>query len=385
LRALIFDPFAGISGDMTLAALVDLGLDERWLHDFVSGLGIGGVEARVERVTRCGIAAPHVSFVYPPERAHRHLHHVLEIIDGSRAPEPARARASTAFRRIAEAEARVHGTTVDAVHFHEVGATDAILDILCVMAGVAELGFDEFRTRPVAVGSGWIEIEHGRYPVPAPATLGILEGLIVTGLQLDGECTTPTGAAILTTLTGGKGAPDRFFAGRSGFGAGTRDLHDRPNVLRVIDATLDDAEDGPLWLVQADLDDMSPEYAAAAHSLLLDAGALDAVMLSVVMKKGRTGTRIEVLAPADRIDRIERTLFQATSTIGIRRWPVHRATLDRSVEERTWHGQTIRWKRVTLPDGSTREKPEFDDVVRAAAALGLSPWELRLRLDTSDR
>lgn len=381
MRALIFDPFAGISGDMTLAALVDLGLEERWLRDFVSGLGIGDIEVRIERVVRCGVAAPHVSFAYSPERAHRHLRHVLEIIDGSRAPEPARALARAAFRRIAEAEARVHGTTVEAVHFHEVGATDAILDILCVMAGVAELGFDEFRTRPVAVGSGWIEIEHGRYPVPAPATLGILEGLTVTGLELDGECTTPTGAAILTTLTGGKGVPDHFLAGRTGFGAGTRDLQDRPNVLRVIEATFDVEADTQLWLVQADLDDMSPEYAAAAQSLLLEAGALDAVMLNVVMKKGRSGTRLEVLASANSVDHIERTLFQATSTIGIRRWPVHRATLDRTVEQRTWHGQTIRWKRVTLPDGSTREKPEFDDVVRAAAALGLSPWELRLQLD----
>lgn len=384
MRALIFDPFAGISGDMTLAALIDLGLDEHWLRDFVAGLGLGGVEVRMDRVVRCGIAAPHVSFDYPPERAHRHLRHVLEIINGSSAPAHARTLAADAFTRIAAAEARVHGTTIEKVHFHEVGATDAILDILCVMAGVAELGFDVFRTRPVAVGSGWIDIEHGRYPVPAPATLGILEGLPVTGLELAGECTTPTGAAILATLTGGEAAPAVFVAGRVGFGAGTRDPADRPNVLRVIEATIETADRAPLWLIQADIDDMTPEYAAAAGELLLGTGAVDVVMTTVQMKKGRAGTRIELLAPERHVADIERTLFRATSTIGIRRWPVERTVLDRSVEARSWHGQTIRWKRVTLPDGSTREKPEFDDVVAAAAALGLSPWELRRRLDTDD-
>lgn len=385
MRALIFDPFAGISGDMTVAALVDLGLDERWLHDFVAGLGLGSVGVQVERVVRRGIAAPHVHFRYPAEQVHRHLRDVLEIIDSSSAPAPARSRAADAFRRIAAAEARVHGTTVEKVHFHEVGALDAILDILCVMAGVAQLGYDEFRTRPIAVGSGWIEIEHGRYPVPAPATLGILEGLPLTGMQLDGECTTPTGAAILTTLTGGLGAPESFVTGRTGFGAGTRDPIDRPNVLRIIEATIEDVGGAALWLIQADLDDMAPEYVAAAQDLLLGAGALDAVILTIAMKKGRIGTRLEILAEADRIDQIEQTLFRATSTIGIRRWPVQRTVLGRTVEERTWHGQTIRWKRVTLPDGSTREKPEFDDVARAATALGISPWELRRRLEAPDR
>lgn len=385
MRALIFDPFAGISGDMTVAALVDLGLDERWLHDFVAGLGLRSVGVQVERVVRRGIAAPHVRFRYPAEQVHRHLRDVLEIIDSSSAPAAARSRAADAFRRIAAAEARVHGTTVEQVHFHEVGALDAILDILCVMAGVTQLGYDEFRTRPIAVGSGWIEIEHGRYPVPAPATLGILEGLPLTGMQLDGECTTPTGAAILTTLTGGLAAPESFVAGRTGFGAGTRDPIDRPNVLRIIEATIEDAGGAALWLLQADLDDMAPEYVAAAQDLLLGAGALDAVILTIAMKKGRIGTRLEILAEADRIDQIEQTLFRATSTIGIRRWPVQRTVLGRTVEERTWHGQTIRWKRVTLPDGSTREKPEFDDVVRAATALGISPWELRRRLEAPDR
>jgi pyridinium-3,5-bisthiocarboxylic acid mononucleotide nickel chelatase len=381
LRTLIFDPFAGISGDMTIAALIDLGLDEKWLHEFVADLGIGPVELVVERVRRRGIAAPHVRFRYPPEKAHRHLRHIIGIIDRCSAPDRVKEQAKDAFRRIALAEARIHGTTVEKVHFHEVGATDAILDVLCIMAGVAELGFDECRTRPIAIGSGWVDIEHGRYPVPAPATLRILEGMPLTGTELVGECTTPTGAAILATLTGGRTAPADFVAGRTGFGAGTFDPEDRPNVLRVLEAHIAGPHPEPLWLLQADIDDLSPEYAAAAQDSLLRAGALDVVILQVAMKKGRPGTRIEALAHAGAISAVEGALFAATSTIGVRRWPLHRTALERHAESRDWRGHTIRWKRITLPDGSTREKPEFDDVARAADALGLSPYQVRLALE----
>jgi pyridinium-3,5-bisthiocarboxylic acid mononucleotide nickel chelatase len=381
LRTLIFDPFSGISGDMTIAALIDIGLDEAWLGEFAASLGVGDVRLIIERVRRRGIAAPHIRFEYPPEKQHRHLRHVVEIIDRSTAPDLAKERARDAFRRIAAAEARVHGTTLEKVHFHEVGAMDAILDVLCIMAGVAELGFDEFSTRPIAVGSGWVDIEHGRYPVPAPATLGILEGMPLTGTTLEGECTTPTGAAILATLTAGRPAPAEFVAGRTGFGAGTRDPQDRPNVLRIFEAFTADAVHEDLWMLQADIDDLSAEYAATAQDALLRAGALDAVLTTVSMKKGRTGMRIEALAPASGISNVEAALFASTSTIGVRRWPVQRSVLPRHTDEREWRGQRIRFKHVTLPDGSVRAKPELDDVIRAADALGLSPYEVRLALD----
>lgn len=387
-RILIFDPFAGISGDMTIAALLDLGLDEGWLRAFVAGLGLGDVEVHIERVNRRGIAAPHIRFRYPPEKAHRHLRHVVEIIDRSTAPDGAKERAKDAFRRIAEAEARVHGTTLEKVHFHEVGAMDAILDVLCVMAGVSELGFDEFRMRPVAVGSGWVDIEHGRYPVPAPATLGILQGLPVTGAELKGECTTPTGAAILATLTGGQAPPAHFTPGRIGFGAGTRDPESHPNVLRVFEATARAAGSGDadnetaLWLLQADIDDMPPEYAAAAQDAVLAAGATDAVVVHVGMKKGRPGIRLEVLAAASRLAQVEAALFAGTSTIGVRRWPVQRTVLERRAHETEWRGQRIRWKTVRLPDGSTRSKPEYDDVAAAARALDMTPFAVRTALES---
>lgn len=385
MSLLIFDPFAGISGDMTIAALLDTGLDEAWLRDFVRDLGIGSIDVHVERVNRRGIRAPHIRFEYPPEHAHRHLRHVVEIIDRCNTSDRVKELAKDAFRRVAEAEAKVHGTTVEKVHFHEVGATDAILDIVCVMAGVVELGFTDFRTRPVAIGSGWVDIAHGRYPVPAPATMDILRGLPLTGADMAGECTTPTGAAILASLTQGRRAPAQFTIERTGFGAGTRDPENTPNVLRLIvaaDASSEAAE--PLWLIQADIDDLSPEYFAGAQTALLEAGALDAVLLPVGMKKGRPGTRLEVLAPADRLAELEQIVFRATTTIGIRRWPVERTMLGREIEETQWRGQRIRWKRVRLPDGTSRAKPEYEDIAAAARILGLTPHEVRTGLSEAD-
>ena len=381
MKTLIFDPFAGISGDMTLAALLDLGLDEAWLRAFVRDLGIGDITIHIESVNRRGIRAPHVRFEYPPEHAHRHQRHVIEIIDRCHDGERAKQLARDAFRRVAQAEAKIHGTTIEKVHFHEVGATDAILDIVCVMAAVVELGFDDFRTRPVATGSGWVDIQHGRYPVPAPATLDILYGIPLTGTDLPGECTTPTGAAILATLTGGRGTPDHFTVGRTGFGAGTRDPEHAPNVLRLIAADTSTADAARLWIIQADLDDLSPEYAAGAQAAMLEGGALDAVLLDVSMKKGRRGVRIEVLATGDRLDDLERSLFLASTTIGLRRWPVERTVLERTTSETEWRGQRIRWKRVTLPDGTSRAKPEYEDVAAAARSLGLTPWEVRSGLN----
>ena len=383
MKMLIFDPFAGISGDMTLAALLDIGLEEEWLRAFVHDLGIGAVEVHIERVNRRGIRAPHIRFEYPPEHAHRHLRHVVEIIDRCNTTDRVKVLAKDAFRRVAEAEAKVHGTTIEKVHFHEVGATDAILDIVCVMAAVEELGFSDFRTRPVAVGSGYVDIEHGRYPVPAPATLDILHGLPLTGAELRGECTTPTGAAILATLTGGAQVPVQFTVRRTGFGAGTRDPEGTPNVLRLIVADVADTAASELWLLQADLDDLSPEYLAGAQTALLEAGALDAVLLPLGMKKGRPGMRLEVLAPARLLAALESVMFRATSTIGVRRWPVDRSVLERAEEVTEWRGQRIRWKRVTLPDGTSRAKPEYEDIAAAARALGLTPHEVRTGLSGS--
>ena len=373
VRALIFDPFSGISGDMTLGGLVDLGLPIEWLSGFVRGLGIAEIGVQAERVQRRGIACTRVVLELPHEHAHRHLRHVVAIIEAAGVEPEVRDRAVEAFTRLAEAEAEVHGTTPEKVHFHEVGALDAIVDILGVMAGCRELGFERFYTRPVTLGRGWADMAHGRFPVPPPAVMKLLEGLPVRDPDLEGECTTPTGAAILRTLAAGAPAPTSFTPVASGFGAGTRDPADRPNCLRLLVVEEGSGAAEELVLLQADVDDLVPEYVPALSQSLFDAGAADCTVTPVQMKKGRPGLRVEALVPATALEAVRGALFRASTTIGARWWRVERLALDRREEQVQWRGQSVRVKRSTLPGGGERAKPEFDDVVRAAAALQMEP------------
>jgi pyridinium-3,5-bisthiocarboxylic acid mononucleotide nickel chelatase len=387
MRALIFDPFAGISGDMMLGALIDLGLEPEWLESFVASLGLPDVRVEIGRTSRRAIACGRVTFDLPHQHAHRHLRHVIDIVDRSPASGVAKVRARDAFTRIATAEARIHGTTIEKVHFHEVGALDSILDVLCTMAAVEHMAFEAFFTRPVAVGRGWVDIEHGRFPVPAPATLELLAGLPLTGWNLEGECTTPTGAAIIATLAD-RGDPGQMAITTTGFGAGTRDPEDRPNCLRLIAAEIDDARSASipaesLWIVQSDIDDMAPEYLPPAQDALFAAGARDVTTVQVSMKKGRPGVRLEALVDGTALEGVLEALFRNTPTIGARYWPVSRPALPREEHTVEWHGQRIRLKRVTLPGGGSRSKPEYDDVARAAAALGMTPFEVRRGLDSA--
>jgi pyridinium-3,5-bisthiocarboxylic acid mononucleotide nickel chelatase len=375
-RALVFDPFAGISGDMILGALVDLGLEDAWLQDYVAALGLGRIQVVVERAMRRGISCGRVRFELPHEHAHRHLPDVLRIIEGSGASAEVKERASEAFRRLAAAEGAVHGVPVERVHFHEVGALDAILDVLCAMAGVEALGFDAFYTRPVAVGTGYVDIAHGRFPLPAPATAKLLEGLVVKETGFAGECTTPTGAAILATLTAGKQAPAQMVVLRSGYGAGSRDPENRPNCLRLFAVEEEAVRGGTLYAVETDLDDLSPEYLPPAQEALVAAGALDVTVAATSMKKGRPGLRLSLVVPESALDGVLTALFRTTTTIGARYWPVERTVLARSEEVVEWHGQQVRCKRVRLPGGGERLKPEFEDVVLAARALGMAPFEV---------
>ena len=357
---------------MTLGALLDLGLPIEWLQGFVRELGIAEVRVEAERVQRRGIACTRVVLELPHEHAHRHLKHVVKIIEDAGVAPGVRDRAVDAFTRLAEAEAEVHGTTPERVHFHEVGALDAIIDILGVMAGCAELGFDTFYTRPVALGRGWAEMAHGRFPVPPPAVLKLLEGIPVTDPELEGECTTPTGAAILQTLTAGRSAPGTFTPLATGFGAGTRDPKDRPNCLRIVSIQEDRGED--LVVVQTDVDDLVPEYVPPLVEAVLRAGALDCTVVPVQMKKGRPGLRVEALARGTDLEAVRGALFRESSSIGVRWWGVQREALSRREVEVEWRGQRVRVKRSALPGGAgERAKPEYEDVARAAEALGMSP------------
>lgn len=367
-RCLIFDPFAGISGDMILGGLIDLGLEADWLAALVSNLPVK-VDLGIEEVSRGSIKATAVRVKTLESGVVRHLKEVLEVIDAAQVDEKAREWAREAFRKLADIEGGIHGIAPEKVHFHEVGADDAIVDILGACAGVAQLGIEHCFTRPVAVGLGWVEAQHGALPLPAPATLRLLEGLPVRESELEGELTTPTGAVLLSVLTGGRRLRGDFTPVRSGYGAGVRDPSTHPNCLRLIIADL--GERGDLIVMQADIDDMSPEYTPSLLEELFAAGAIDAWTQPVQMKKGRTGLRIEVLVPEPGREAVSRALFQGSTTLGLRYWHVQREILPRTAKTVEWRGHTIRVKASTAPDGHVHYKPEFDDVAAAARAVGV--------------
>ncbi|HET6233223.1 MAG TPA: nickel pincer cofactor biosynthesis protein LarC [Longimicrobiaceae bacterium] len=373
MRGLIFDPFSGISGDMTVAALLDVGLPLEWLQDFVAGLELGDIRVGRERVDRKGIACTRLLLELPHEHAHRHLHHVVKIIEGTGAPAHVKERSVHAFTLLADAEAGVHGSTRERVHFHEVGALDAIVDILCSVAGAAELGVERFYTRPVTLGRGWVDMAHGHFPVPPPAVLKLLGGVPVRDPGFEGECTTPTGAALIQALTGGAEPPAVFTPLADGFGAGTRDPQDRPNCLRVIVIEDGEGQGEAMVVVQCDVDDLSPEYVPPLVDAVLAAGAADCTATPLLMKKGRPGVRVEAVTAPAKLEAVRAAMFQAGSSIGVRFWNVRRETLPRRTETVTWRGEEVRVKRSALPGGGERAKPEFEDVARAAARLGITP------------
>ncbi len=376
-RCLIFDPFAGISGDMILGALIDLGLGSDWLESLVHDLPVRATVS-VTRVMRGGLSGQAVTVRSEEEPASRRLNDLLELAEAASIDPAAKRKAEAVFRRLAEVEGSLHGQPPEEIHFHEVGAVDAVVDVLGACAGVAALGVSDCRTRPVAVGRGWIETQHGKLALPAPATLSLLEGIPVRESGFEDELTTPTGAALLAALTEGRGA-DAYVPLRSGFGAGQRDPHDRPNCLRLILAEPQPA--GSLCLLQADLDDMSPEYLPPLFEALRGAGAVDVWTHPLQMKKGRTGLRLEALAPEARRLEVSRALFEGSTTLGLRFWAVDREVLPRSTRTVEWRGQPIRVKISTSPSGNVRHKAEYDDVIEAARAVGVPPFVARREIE----
>ena len=377
----ILHPFSGISGDMTLGALVAVGLDPDWLRALPPRLGLPDVNVEIRDVQRAGIGCIKVDFRIPPQPHGRHLRHIREIIRKSEAPDRVKELADAAFTLVTEQEAAIHGTTVERVHLHEVGAVDAILDVIGAIWGFHLLGVADVYCGALAVGDGVVTAAHGTMPVPAPATMRLLEGLpIRTGPAGAGELVTPTGAALVRVLARGP-EPASYVPRRSGFGAGTKEFPDRANALRIVladAATTNGGEEGvrELVMLSCEVDDMPAEYLAAASERLRAAGALDVLITPVVMKKGRAGTRLEALVAPEQMDEVESLLLGETTSIGVRRSVIHRRALPRTRRCVTVLGHEIALKVVELPSGGCRAKPEFEDVQRVAVATGKSPYDI---------
>jgi len=375
MKIAVLDPSAGISGDMTLGALLALGVPVAWLEGLPGRLGLDGVRVAVRNAMRCGVSCKQVSFEIPPQPHGRHVGQLVKLVEQAPLSPGVKERAVRAFRLLGEAEGRVHGVAPEKVHLHEVGAVDAVLDIVGAIEGFEHLGVNAVYHRPVAVGDGWVEAAHGRLPVPAPATAILLEGLDVSGGgPVHGEATTPTGATLLRILSTGA-PPDRWRVTAGGWGAGERDPKEYPNALRILlGETADEAE--AVTVLATDMDDLSPEYAEPLRQALADAGAVDVQMWPVQMKKGRTGLRVEALAPDRAAEAVAEALFRHSPTAGLRRWRAERTTLPRrEVTVRLAENVPVRVKVLERPDG-VRVKPEYEDVLAAARLLRLPPLDV---------
>ena len=369
-----WDVFVGISGDMMLGALVDAGLPLEALQETITALGLNdAVQVQVRQVRKGALTGTKVDVIVqaPHDERHRRLRDVLALIENASLPPEVRERSARVFQRLAEAEARVHGVTAEEVRFHEVGALDAIVDVVGTVAGLVALGVTRVTASPIPLSRGFADTAHGPVPVPAPATVALLTGVPVRGLDLEGETVTPTGAALITTLAEAFGPPPPMIFQQVGYGAGTWDLP-LPNMVRLLLgdplATAAGLEAQTLSLLSTNVDDMPGEWFGPLFDQLLAAGALDVWFTPIQMKKNRPGVTINVLADPARIPALRLILLRETTTLGIREEAVTRWHLFREIRTVQTPWGEVRVKVARLPDGTEKASPEFDDCLRLAQA-----------------
>ncbi|MBX7244582.1 MAG: nickel pincer cofactor biosynthesis protein LarC [Candidatus Sumerlaeaceae bacterium] len=371
-----FDCYNGIGGDMVLGALLDLGLPLEDLRAALGALGVEGWSIAAEPVQRCGIGATLAKVSTTEHHHHRGFGTIQKIIEASGFAEGVKARAIEAFHKIAVAEAAVHQIPIEKVHFHEVGALDAIVDIVGAMWGLDALGIDGVFASPVAVGYGTVKAAHGEMPIPAPATARILETVPVFTGPLAGESTTPTGAAILTTIASSFGPLRDFKISKTGYGAGSRETKGHTNYLRVFLGESSFAGGGlilqSLALIETDIDDMSGELFGHVLDKLFAAGCLDAHLVPIQMKKNRPGVSLRVLADTAKVQELVGLVLRETTTFGVRVLPCDRYSLHRKKETlSTVYGDVS--VKVGLDGGRIMQvSPEFEDCRRVAAEKGVA-------------
>lgn len=374
-----FDCFSGISGDMTLGALIDAGAELSAVQTAVASMDLGDVRIAIANTTRRGFRGKLLTIDHPPEHAHRYLRDILSLLRRARISPGAKDLAMRLFERIARAEAKVHGTTIDRVQFHEVGAIDSIVDILGVSVAWDSLQIERAYASSVPTGAGQVRIAHGLVSVPAPATAELLMGVPIAPTQIPMEMTTPTGAAIVTELATEFGPMPPMQVGRIGYGAGRKDMPDRPNLLRILignDLKPKQNRDDSILIMESNLDDVTGEQIGFAIEQLWKAGALDVFSVPIQMKKNRPGTLITVIAnPQDR-HAMESILFQQTGTLGIRYRTQARTVLPRAaVDVRTPWG-IVAGKVSKRPSGDIDFSPEYDDCSKIAATFDLRLTEV---------
>jgi uncharacterized protein (TIGR00299 family) protein len=386
LTTLYFDCFSGVAGDMVLGALLDAGLPLDDLRRALGSLAVDREAVWTERVTRAGVTAtkfhvrgedrpadqPHGHHDHHHDHQHRTVEEIHCLIAGSALSAGAKARAKDLFTRLGEVEAAIHGTTLDTVHLHEVGALDSIIDIAGTVFALEEMGIDRVVSSPLNVGSGTVTSAHGVFPVPVPAAARLLEGRPVYAGTQTGELVTPTGALIITSYADSFGPVPPMTLKKVGYGAGTRDIKETPNVLRVlIGEAAAAAQSHSVVVIEAEIDDMNPQIFGLLMDRLLAEGALDVFYTPIQMKKNRPGTLMTIVAPPDARDRLTSTVFRETTTIGVRYREMVRECLDRETVSVTTPYGPVAMKVARQRGEVLNASPEFEDCARLAAATGV--------------
>jgi uncharacterized protein (TIGR00299 family) protein len=352
---------------MMLGALIDAGVDIAKMQAGIDSLGLPTCRLVADTVSKCGFRATNVNVQYEPEHVHRHLHHITEMIDNSQLTENQKDLAKRIFTKLGQAEAQVHGCSIEKVHFHEVGAVDSIADIVGTAIGWDLLGVDHVACSPIPTGIGTVKIAHGTVSIPAPATAELLANIPLAQSDIAAELTTPTGAAIVATIVNTFGSLPAMQIKTVACGAGDRDLENQPNVLRLligeIESTVESSDDqthDEVWVLETNIDDMTGEAIGHCCGLLQQAGVLDVYTTAIQMKKNRPGVTLTALCHDDAVAEAERIIFKQTTTLGIRKWTAQRHILRRQPHtvETTWG--PLLGKLATLPNGDQRFSPEYE-------------------------
>jgi uncharacterized protein (TIGR00299 family) protein len=373
MRTLYFDCFAGASGDMILGAMVGAGVNPQQLKQEIALLGVHGYAIDFQTVDRSGISGIYANVQTHREHTHRHLADILKIIYESGLSATVKDSAARIFSRLGEAEARVHNQPIEKVHFHEVGALDAIIDVVGAAICFELLEVERFVCSPLHVGSGTVEMDHGRFPVPPPAVAELLKGIPIYSTDIEGELVTPTGAAIIATVCTEFGAiPEMKLAG-TGYGAGTRDYKKFPNLLRVLvgESQLQRASDEHLWMIETNMDDISPQILGHVMDLAFELGALDCYFTPVHMKKNRPGVLLSLLCRSQDRPRLNEMLFAETTTLGLRSYEVERRALERAIVRVETQYGPIDVKVAQLNGHIIKEMPEYEQCRQAARNAGV--------------
>ena len=371
-RLLYIDCVAGVAGDMLLGALIDAGADVEHVRSGLDGLAVDGLRLELSRSERHGIACARLEVIAPLERARRRLPEVRELIDAAGLPERARARAQETFRRLAEAEGTVHAIAAEEVHFHELGAIDALADVCGAALALEDLGVERLVCSPLPVPRGFVDAAHGRLPLPAPATLALLRGAPLYGVEVSAELVTPTGGALVAALCEGYGPLPPMRLEAVGYGAGARELEERPNLVRVLvgEALASDPRAAGVSLIETNLDDLSPELVPDAAEAAFAAGALDVWSTPALMKKGRPGLVLSALARPEREGAVAEAVLRTTTALGLRIAHLERLELERDFQTVRVHGEAVRVKVGRLGGELLNLAPEHDDCMRVAADSG---------------